>query len=131
MSFLTQPTSLVMMAIIAVTLTSAALGPVTEAIGIAGQLSPLRASALRVLAILDQPEHACGLAHRTVRRRVVRVLAGLAEAAQIRHDRCERIAEQRDDFAPVVTIAGPAMQQHDRGTGPAAVIRQGEAIDWT
>jgi len=43
--------------IIAVTLTAAALGPVTEAIGIAGQLSPLRASALRVLAILDQPEH--------------------------------------------------------------------------
>jgi ATP-binding cassette, subfamily C, bacterial CydC len=43
--------------IIAVTLTAAALAPVTEAIGIAGQLSPLRASALRVLAILDQPEH--------------------------------------------------------------------------
>jgi ABC-type multidrug transport system fused ATPase/permease subunit len=42
---------------VAVTLTAAALGPVTEAIGIAGQLSPLRASALRVLAILDQPEH--------------------------------------------------------------------------
>jgi len=42
-------------AIVAVTLTGAALGPVTEAIGIAGQLSPLRASALRVLAILDQP----------------------------------------------------------------------------
>lgn len=42
---------------IAVTLTAAALGPVTEAIGIAGQLSPLRASALRVLSILDQPEH--------------------------------------------------------------------------
>jgi ATP-binding cassette subfamily C protein CydC len=43
--------------IIAVTLTAAALGPVTEAIGIAGQLSPLRASALRVLAILDQTDH--------------------------------------------------------------------------
>ena len=42
-------------AIVAVTLTGAALGPVTEAIGIAGQLSPLRASAARVLAILDQP----------------------------------------------------------------------------
>ena len=41
--------------IVAVTLTAAALGPVTEAIAIAGQLSPLRASALRVLAILDQP----------------------------------------------------------------------------
>ena len=41
--------------IVAVTLTAGALGPVTEAIGIAGQLSPLRASAMRVLAILDQP----------------------------------------------------------------------------
>ncbi len=40
---------------VAVTLTAAALGPVTEAIGIAGQLSPLRASAVRVLTILDQP----------------------------------------------------------------------------
>jgi ABC-type multidrug transport system fused ATPase/permease subunit len=42
-------------AIVVVTLTAAALGPVTEAIGIAGQLSPLRASATRVLAVLDQP----------------------------------------------------------------------------
>jgi ATP-binding cassette, subfamily C, bacterial CydC len=42
-------------AIVAVTLTAAALAPVTLAIDIAGQLSPLRASAARVLAILDQP----------------------------------------------------------------------------
>ena len=42
-------------AIVAVTLTAAATAPVTQAIDIAGQLAPLRASALRVLAILDQP----------------------------------------------------------------------------
>jgi ATP-binding cassette, subfamily C, bacterial CydC len=41
--------------IVAVTLTAGALGPVTEAIDIAGQLSPLRASAVRILTILDQP----------------------------------------------------------------------------
>lgn len=44
-------------AVVAVTLTAAGLAPVTLAIDIAGQLSPLRASAERVLAILDQPTH--------------------------------------------------------------------------
>lgn len=42
-------------AIVAVALTGAAMAPVIQAIEIAGQLSPLRASATRVLAILDQP----------------------------------------------------------------------------
>jgi ATP-binding cassette subfamily C protein CydC len=41
-------------AIVALTLTAAAMSPVTQAIDIAGQLAPLRASAARVLAILDQ-----------------------------------------------------------------------------
>ena len=44
-------------AIVAVTLAAAALAPVILAIDIAGQFSPLRASAARVLAILDQPTH--------------------------------------------------------------------------
>jgi ABC-type multidrug transport system fused ATPase/permease subunit len=44
-------------AIVAVTLAAAGLAPVTLAIDIAGQFSPLRASATRVLAILDQPTH--------------------------------------------------------------------------
>ena len=43
-------------------LTAAALGPVTQAIDIAGELSPLRASALRVLEILNQPAHAADTA---------------------------------------------------------------------
>jgi ABC-type multidrug transport system fused ATPase/permease subunit len=41
-------------AIIAVMVTAAAFGPVTQAIDVAGELSPLRASATRVLEILDQ-----------------------------------------------------------------------------
>lgn len=42
-------------AIVAVMVTGAAFGPVTQAIEIAGELSPLRASAERVLEVLDQP----------------------------------------------------------------------------
>jgi ATP-binding cassette, subfamily C, bacterial CydC len=39
----------------AITLVVAAFGPVSGAVGLAGELAPLRASARRVLAILDQP----------------------------------------------------------------------------
>jgi ATP-binding cassette, subfamily C, bacterial CydC len=42
-------------ATMAVTLTIAALRPAVEAVGVAGQLAPLRASARRVLEIVDQP----------------------------------------------------------------------------
>jgi ATP-binding cassette, subfamily C, bacterial CydC len=39
----------------AITLVIAAFGPVSAAVGLAGELAPLRASALRVLEVLDQP----------------------------------------------------------------------------
>jgi thiol reductant ABC exporter CydC subunit len=39
----------------AITLVVAAFGPVSAAVGLAGELSPLRASARRVLEIIDQP----------------------------------------------------------------------------
>lgn len=42
-------------AVVAVMVMAAAFGPVTQAIDVAGELSPLRASAVRVLEILDQP----------------------------------------------------------------------------
>ncbi|MFP5022561.1 ABC transporter ATP-binding protein [Pseudonocardia phyllosphaerae] len=43
-------------AAVAVTVVMAAMGPVTAAVGMASMLAPLRASARRVLELLDQPE---------------------------------------------------------------------------
>lgn len=45
----------ILQALVAVTLTAGALAPVTLATNVAGQLAPLRASAERVLTIVDQP----------------------------------------------------------------------------
>jgi ATP-binding cassette subfamily C protein CydC len=52
-------------AIVAVTLTIAALRPVVEATELAGQLAPLRASAHRVLDVTDQPALVADTATRT------------------------------------------------------------------
>ena len=47
--------------------TASAFGPVTQAIEVAGELSPLRASATRVLEILDQAPQVADTATATPR----------------------------------------------------------------
>jgi ABC-type multidrug transport system fused ATPase/permease subunit len=54
-------------AIVAVMVTASAFGPVTQAIEVAGELSPLRASATRVLEILDQAPQVADTATATPR----------------------------------------------------------------